>query len=157
MKNIIFRYSILFILVSFVFANIGCRRTYKDGPTISFASKESRVVNDWKASNILRNEYDDNMNFTKYELKFDKGGKSESGGNFEWIIRPKGDTVDTKYEGKWYFAVNGRQIKLDIDETKRPLNGYQILFMEIYRLTANEMWVKYQLEKDYYFIQMTSK
>lgn len=146
---VLFR-NFLLLVFSLVMAAgfTSCKRAYEDGPSISFVSREARVINTWQATKVLRNDYDGNNIYDKYEMNFEKGGTTPEGGNFKWTVRYKGDTTDLVSEGKWKFATKERQIRLEMNGTTN------LLYMDITRLLNQEMWIKYQIENDYYTVYL---
>lgn len=146
---ILVRYTFLVLLVlGFMSVATSCKRAYEDGPSISFVSREARVINNWQSTKILRNDFDANNTYDKFNLNFEKGGTTADGGNYKWTVRYKGDTTDFVTEGKWKFATKERQIRLEANGTT------QLLYMDITRLLNQEMWVKYQIDNDYFTVYM---
>lgn len=137
------------ITVLFLGTFSACRRAYEDGPSISFHSREERVVNTWKAQSVLRNDYDDTELYGHFEMTFEKGGASEAGGKYSWTIQMAPDTTTPApmTTNTWQLTSKDRQIKLYTDDPTK------VLYMDIVRLYEKEMWVKYQIDNDYYVVK----
>jgi hypothetical protein len=134
---------ILGLLVLF-FALSSCKK-YEDGPTISFLSKKSRVVNVWQLDKKFENgkeltltadDKDDYIEFTK-----------ENKVKYTVVSGSTSITV----EGTWKFDSNKEYII-----TEFSFSGVtSIDSLRILRLKSNELWVE---EKDgndvykYYFV-----
>ncbi len=140
-------FLVIFLMGIITFTS-SCKRAYEDGPSISFVSREARVINNWHATKILRNDYNADSLFDKFEMNFEKGGTTPEGGNFKWTTRLKGDTTNLVSEGKWKFATKERQIRIEVNGSPN------LLYMDITRLKNQEMWIKYQIENDYFTIYM---
>ena len=145
---------IIFSLIAALFLTTfsACRRSYEDGPTISFHSREERVLNTWKAKQVLRNDYDDTHLYSHFEMTFEKGGATVGGGNYSWTIQYATDTTTPPptTTSLWFLTSKDRQIKLNTSDPNK------VLYMDIVRLYQTEMWVKYQIENDYYFVKFIS-
>ncbi|MEO0470188.1 MAG: hypothetical protein AAF206_11245, partial [Bacteroidota bacterium] len=75
-------------------------------------------------------------------------------GRFSWRIQPMGAQAPVEVSADWEFASVKEQIKLTFDE-KDPLTGEtRLLFMDIIRLTEDELWLEYLTEGDYYRIRL---
>jgi len=151
------RYSILalgfMLCLSAMFSLSACRK-YEDGPSLSFSSKESRVVNDWKAVGFARNDITEINDYENITMSFSEiaGDDEEDFGDFTWTTRLKNDTTDWSFSAKWQFATLKKQIKLSY--TDSTLNEDRLLYMDILRLKKDEMWLNYQIETDYYHIRL---
>lgn len=147
---------IIFSLIAVLFLTTfsACRRAYEDGPTISFHSREGRIVNTWTAKEVLRNDYDDTPLYSHFDMVFEPGGASEDGANYSWTIQYATDTTTPPptVTSLWFLTSKDRQIRLN-----NPVDSTRILYMDIDRLYENEMWVKYQIANDYYTVKFISK
>lgn len=145
------------VLLPALLLTSSCNRRYEDGPTFSLQSRQARVINDWKAVYISRNDYDDTKLYSDFSLKFD-------GETFTWIIK-KDTFPEDKLEGNWRLQKNDRAIQLYDDEKKLFLppfspsltNLYSQILMDIYRLKEDQLWVRYQIGTDYYYVQFAPK
>ena len=142
---------LIFSLIAVLFLTTfsACRRAYEDGPAISFKSREERVVNTWTAQQVLRNDYDDTPLYSHFDMTFEKGGATVDGANYSWTIQYATDTTSPApmTTSLWFLTSKDRQIKLNTpDPTK-------VLYMDIDKLYEKEMWVKYQIENDYYVVK----
>ncbi|MEM7375074.1 MAG: hypothetical protein AAF587_41150 [Bacteroidota bacterium] len=143
----LFRTYILgIILLALAFGQISCRK-YEDGPNFSLRSKEERVVNTWLAQSVFRNDLDETGQYTSYSMVFERNGR------FSWIITPEiGDPIIVG--AAWELTSLNLQIKLTFDE-KDPISGEtRLLYMDIRRLTENELWLSYLFEGDYYDLKL---
>lgn len=158
MRNI-FTYIFAFLITAFVLSSLNsCRRVYEDGPTISFLSRESRVINEWKMAKFYRNDFDYTKDFTICDFTFEKGGNAKTGGNFKWSVRMKGDSVTMDTVGIWHLVSKDRQLQLTLkDPIDAAAIGQAELYMDVDRLYSKEMWLRYQIKSDYYFVQLVSK
>lgn len=126
-----------------------CRK-YEDGPVFSLRSKKSRVVNDWQAALISRNDFDILSEVDTFSLSFTDSG------NFSWTLKMNTDTASIEIEGNWEFAKVKEAIRLEYESFDSVLlvPGERLLFMDIRRLKEDEMWVEYLWEGDEYFVQL---
>ena len=134
MRFIIF--SLVAVLLLSTFS--ACRRAYEDGPTVSFHSREERVVNSWKAQAVFRNDYDDTPLYSHFEMTFEKGGASVEGGNYSWTMQYATDTTSPApmTTSLWFLTSKDRQVKLNTSDPNK------VLYMDIVRLYEKEMWGK---------------
>lgn len=149
MRFIIFSLITALLLTTFS----ACRRAYEDGPTVSFLSREERIVNTWTAKEVLRNDYDDTPLYRHFEMVFEKGGASKDGANYSWTIQyaPDTTTPPPTVTSLWFLTSKDRQIKLNTSDPNK------VLYMDIVKLYENEMWVKYQIDNDYYLVKFIPK
>ncbi|MFN0202664.1 MAG: hypothetical protein ACKVTZ_14160 [Bacteroidia bacterium] len=151
------------LLLVLLFANLlistGCDRAYPDGPTLSFLPREARVINDWKASLVARNDYDDTKLYKYYEFSFTKD-------SFTWKYKrtlennPTIDTAEYVRKGAWRLMRNGRVLQLEKLQgaTLGPIIApYSILQADINRLANSEMWLRFQIENDYWDVKLVKK
>lgn len=144
-NRIIAGVSILLLTLSTIFT--GCRK-YEDGPSISFLSKQSRVANDWRAEAVFRNDIDETKDFPVYAMTFSKAGR------LTWTIQKNGQVDPQIITADWELASVKEQIKLTLDGTD-PISGEtRLLYMDILRLTENELWVSFLTEGDYYDLRL---
>lgn len=126
---------------------IGCSR-YEEGPAISFSSREARVVNNWRATSLVRNDIDETSFYVGYGMQFSDNG------NFVWQIDRVDDTVGVQeIPGKWRFIGTDRTIEVEYDEPD-PLFGHKIIHMDIRRLTEDEMNLTFIYQEDYYDVDL---
>ena len=128
------------------FSNFSCRK-YEDGPNFSLRSKEERVVNNWQAQSVFRNDLDETGQYTAFSMVFERNGR------LTWVVDP--DATDPVTVGaSWELTSLNLQIKLTFDE-KDPVSGEtRLLYMDIRRLTETEMWLSYLFEGDYYDLKL---
>ncbi|RMG71354.1 MAG: hypothetical protein D6722_07010 [Bacteroidetes bacterium] len=143
-----FRYLFLFGLVVLLgsVSLSGCRK-YEDGPSFSLLSKEARIVGNWVARSFFRNDLDELDDYSVYNIQFTAAGR------MIWRIQLVGqDVVETV--GDWELANVKEAIKITFDE-KDPVSGEtRLLYMEIRRLTADELWVNFtDINGDNYDVQ----
>ncbi|MDX1906600.1 MAG: hypothetical protein SF053_06150 [Bacteroidia bacterium] len=129
-------------MISLALMMAGCTK-YEDGPAISFRSRESRLAQNWIATQVFRNQIDESSQYLVYNMIFDKGGR------LNWRIQtPTTPLVESG--SAWEFAVVDEQIKLTLD----PVNGEtKLLYIEIRRLTGDELWIHFLTEGDYYDVR----
>lgn len=148
------------VLLPALLLTYSCNRRYEDGPTISLQSRQARVINDWKAIYVSRNDYDDTKLYTEFNLSIDKE-------TFVWTINKDTTTgsIPDKLEGSWRLQKNDRAIQL-YDAEKKPFlppfspsftSLYSQILMDIYRLKEDQLWVRYQIGTDYYYVQFAPK
>lgn len=123
-----------------------CRK-YEDGPTLSFLSREARVVNDWVAEDITRNDIREFTKFESYSMNFTEGGRAT------WTYKRVGEP-EVSVAADWELATVDEEIKLTFD-TPDPVSGQKrLLYMEIRRLTDDEMWLSYLTDGDYFDVKL---
>ncbi|WNJ21490.1 hypothetical protein [Pontibacter sp. G13] len=122
------------------FAMNGCQK-YEEGPLISFRSKTQRVTNNWVATEIYRNDLDETLKYDLFSMVF------TSGGEFTWTIQPSGG-LPVSITADWELARLDQEIKLTLDEDNALER--ELLYLEIKRLTEDEMLIRYLIEGDYY-------
>ena len=138
--------AIWVILLSMAVLFSSCRK-YEDGPTISFISKTERVSNNWKVVSLFRNDIDETNDWAKYNMNFTKEGK------ITWTTQLEGGT-EVVQTGTWELASVKEQIKITFDE-KDPVSGLtRLLYMDILRLTEDELWISFLTEGDYYDLRL---
>ncbi|HBS85418.1 MAG: hypothetical protein A2W91_16550 [Bacteroidetes bacterium GWF2_38_335] len=141
MKNLIKPILILSI-VALVFQNCG---KYEEGPGFSLRSKSARIDNLW----VMEKEYENGEEkelspFNSYfflELKKDGTGKS---GNDEFKYTVSGAELTmaaSEINLVWELSENKEQIR-----TKYEGDSDWEIWVDIIRLTENEMWLKYTEE-----------
>jgi hypothetical protein len=124
----------------------GCSR-YEDGPTFSLTSREARVTNQWTISALFRNDIDETNQYLTYNMLFNEKG------TLNWQIELDGGTF-TEIGAKWELTSLDRQIKLTFDEPDPVSGEIRLLYMDIRRLTNDEMWLSFLQDGDYYDIQL---
>lgn len=124
----------------------GCSR-YEDGPSFSLTSREARVTNQWTISALFRNDIDETNQYLAYNMLFKENG------TLTWQLELDGGTF-AEIGAKWELTSLDRQIKLTFDEPD-PISGdIRLLYMDIRRLTNDEMWLSFLQDGDYYDIQL---
>lgn len=118
-------------LAAFSVIGISSCQPYEDGPSISFRSKEERVVNSWKVKYAFEDEKDISLRYKDIEYHLDYEGL------LEIHTAVDSDSVAIQ-KGFWDMYDKGESIRFDYtDPAVFPdRNHYQIL-----RLTEKEMWV----------------
>jgi hypothetical protein len=135
-RRIYFFLLAVFMIFSSAFLS-GCKK-YVDGPVISFSSREARVINDWKAVLISKNDIDIASDFEFIHMNFRENGV------FEWFFKLTGDPTDYQFEGKnpsWELASLDEEIKISyFDEN---VGDDRLLYFNILRLAEDELWITY--------------
>lgn len=127
---------------------LGSCRKYEDGPSFSFISKKERVTNTWTASEIFRNDIDETKDFDIYSMQFTKNGR------LTWTIQPAGFSAPVSESADWELASVKEQIKLTFD-TPDPVSGEtRLLYMDILRLTEDQLWISFLQDGDYYDLRL---
>ncbi len=134
------RISFFLLAVILLFSSAylsGCKK-YEDGPVIAFQSRETRVINDWKAFLISKNDIDIKTDFEYVHMSFRENGV------FEWFYKLTGNPTEYKFEGKdprWELATLDEQIKITyLDES---VGDDRLLYFDIKRLASDELWINY--------------
>lgn len=136
--------AVLLLSITILFSSCG---KYPDGPSFSLSSKTSRISNAWTAVSVFRNDIDETEKFAVYAMALTKGGRAT------WIIQEEGQTIPAEASADWELANVKEAIKLTFDE-KDPVSGEtRLLFMDILRLTSDELWVRFLTEGDYYDVR----
>lgn len=144
-RRIYFFLLAIFMLFSSGFLT-ACKK-YEDGPVLSFSSREARVVNEWEAILISRNDIDIDDEFEYIHMNFREPGNN--GGVFEWVYKLTGDPTEYKFEGSgpmWELATLDEQIKITYFDDN--LGENRLLYFTIVRLTAEELWINYTDDGD---------
>ncbi|MEM7654502.1 MAG: hypothetical protein AAF399_00105 [Bacteroidota bacterium] len=137
--------AVAMFLLGLIFIS-GCRR-YEDGPTFSLTSREERVINQWTVESVFRNDIEETSDFLTYIMVF------SSNGRLSWQTTLNGgDFVEIGAE--WELTSLDRQIKLTFDDPD-PISGEtRLLYMDIRRLTNDEMWLSFLRDGDYYDLKL---
>lgn len=142
----LFFHAVSLLLSLAMLGSMGCRK-YEDGPTFSFRSREVRVVNDWVANDITRNDIREFIQYETFTMNFTEGGR------LTWQLKKVGEPM-TEITADWELASVDEEIKLTLD-TPDPVSGQQrLLYLGIRRLTNEEMWITYLTDGDYYDIKL---
>lgn len=165
MRKHIFHISVVIIslfLISSASILVSCKRPYEDGPTISFRSRESRVINSWKMTKFYRNDYEYTNDYKRCEFTFEKGGNTDKGAKFNWTVQKKAsptntDSIAHDTTGTWFLVSKERQASLVFNGDDAAAIGQKTLYINIDRLLEKVMWIRYQIGTDYYFIQLEPK
>ena len=122
----------LLILASMI---AGCKK-YEDGPSISFASKKSRIEGKWEIEKVFINGTEDTSHLnSKPEIKFTKDG------SFTYSsVNPYTSAVNV-YDGNWEFKDQKKQLLLSLN------NGYN-------GETTYQLWTITLLKKDKIHLEM---
>ena len=142
MKN-----RILFCFIAMVvLLGTGCRK-YPDGPNFSLIPKEQRIAQTWQVDQLYRNDIEETDAYEAFTMVFTAGGR------FTWTLDlPNVDPISVAAD--WELASVKEQIKLTFDD-KDPVSGEtRLLFMDIRRLTQDELWLYYLTEGDYYLVRL---
>lgn len=113
----------------------GCRK-YPDGPTFSFQSKEARVTGNWVARTFFRNSLDELNRYDVYNLQFLREGR------MVWRVQPAGGVL-SEITGDWELANVNEAIKITFDLRDPVSNEVRLLYMDIRRLSGDELWVSF--------------
>ena len=140
----IVRNLLVIVVLALLFS--GCRK-YEDGPTFSLRSKKARVVNNWDAHTVARNNIDETEFYDEYNLNFNDNGE------IIWTVKKATDTVATVLTAQWELASVKEQIKLTFSDIPTP-GETTLLYMDILKLEEKEMWLRFLQGGDYYNIQM---
>ncbi|GAB4421285.1 MAG: hypothetical protein OHK0039_35920 [Bacteroidia bacterium] len=133
---------VLLPVLALVLCFAGCRK-YEDGPTMSLRSKQERVVNNWKAVAVYRNDLDETQQYEAYNMIFNKSGR------LIWQIQPVGQAL-LETTADWELANVKEAIKLTYDN---PAD--RLLYLDIMRLTEEEMWIHFlSIDGNYYDIRL---
>jgi hypothetical protein len=138
---------LLLVTVIVVMGTNACTK-YEEGPLISLNSRKSRVVNDWKLTFLSRNNYDETADYEVYRMKFEENGK------FEWTYRPAGQMADSVFTADWELASVNEQIKLSYPAPPGTGVDTLLLYFDIVRLKDKELWLRYRVDGDEYYIQL---
>ncbi|MEM6263442.1 MAG: hypothetical protein AAGI38_13095 [Bacteroidota bacterium] len=137
--------SILAILMVLSGLTIGCRK-YEDGPTISFRSRSERVMNNWQAVLISRNDIEETQRYDYMHLFF------RDNNTFEWKFKERDSVNEEIFLSSWELATNDLQIKLTyLDETT---GQERLLYFDVLRLKEDELWLDYVRDGDYHSIRL---
>jgi len=128
MKTNYIKTGILIILVG---AFTGCQK-YKDGPLISFASKEERVSNTWIVEKAYADNADVSKDYDQYEIYLANDGDAELSAHYTVF----GVTYSSKTSGSWNFTNDKSNILINYSDDSQDAE-YQIL-----RLTEQELWLQ---------------
>ena len=119
---------VLMSLAVFAFVFVGCKK-YEEGPTISLASKKSRVVNTWTIEKWIDNGTDITQAYLLLYPDFTVDMKKDN----TYILTYTGSLSET---GTWDFDSKKEHI------VRTPSGGSSATSYEIIRLKSNELWVK---------------
>lgn len=134
------------VILSVVLLATGCRK-YPDGPNFSFIPKEQRVANNWVVDQLYRNDIEETELYDAYSMVFTEGGR------LTWTLDLK-DEDPVTVAAAWELASVKEQLKLTYDE-KDPVSGEtRLLYMDILRLTEDEMWLYFLSDGDYYLLRL---
>ena len=138
-----------FIVLVFVLSAFSCQK-YDDGPFFSLRSKKARVVNQWQAELVARNDIEVSERYLTYTMDFTDSEE------FAWSLRTTTDSTQTlSVNGTWAFASTNEQIKLTFPSDPFGAQaGERLIYLDILRLKEDELWVKYLLEGDFYFVRL---
>ncbi|MEL6672569.1 MAG: hypothetical protein AAFR61_10270 [Bacteroidota bacterium] len=132
-------------LLAVSLSTTSCRK-YEDGPTFSLRSKTARVVNDWKAFLVARNNIEETELYNVYDMAFNENG------TMSWTIQLAADSVTATVNADWELASVKEQIKLTFKDT--PTAGETtLLYMDILRLMEDEIWLRFLSDGDYYDVR----
>lgn len=119
------------LLAAFSITGITSCQPYEDGPSISFRSKEERVVNSWKVQYAFEDEKDISKRYEDLEFHLDYDGL------LEIHMALDSDSVAIQ-KGFWEFYDEEQNIRFDytVPAVYPDRDHYKIL-----RLTEKEFWV----------------
>lgn len=147
MKNPIL---VFLLLVGIV---VACQ-PFEDGPFVSLASREARVARIWDMEIYSVNNLDLSNRFDIYEMNFKEDGK------FALKIRKDSDTLTTKYSGKWFLGGSERTLAYSYypDSVGKGISEDTVrIEATLLRLTKNEMWMRYLLNGDSYYLRLAEQ
>ncbi|MEM6344352.1 MAG: hypothetical protein AAF927_10755 [Bacteroidota bacterium] len=140
-KRILFSVLVVTMLIA-----TGCRK-YPDGPTISFIPKVDRISQNWIVDQIYRNDIEETDQYDVYGMNITKGGR------LTWTVDFR-DIDPVIITGDWELASVKEQIKITFDE-KDPVSGEtRLLYMDILRLTQDQLWLNFLTDGDYYLVRL---
>ena len=146
MNNTFSTWPLLAVMILSAWGLGGCS-TYEDGPAFSLRSKEERVVNNWTATRLFRNDIEETNFYFLYGMEFSRNGA------FVWRIDRNDDNLElTERPGTWQLTAANTQIEITYAEPD-PVDGEEKLFLTIRRLTEDELWVSYVYKGDTYDVQ----
>lgn len=144
MKHRGFLWSMVLVLMM---TGGACQR-YEDGPLVSLRSREQRVINNWKAFLISRNDLDETYKYDQLFINF------KSNKDFEWIVKLSGQP-ETTLTGKWELASLDQQVKLSYTD---PVTfEARLLYFDIIRLTEAESWMNFIRDGDLYRLRLSPR
>lgn len=126
---------VLSLLAIFMLVGFSSCKKYEDGPMISFRSKTSRLVGDWKITKVTESGIDVSDKYDTYAFTF----KDD---NTYTHMKTKEET------GKWSFNDDKTKIELTINGTG-TIDSYTIIRLKNDELTL-EQTVGTHLLKFYY-------
>jgi hypothetical protein len=132
----------ILLILSLFFA--GCRK-YEDGPSISFRTKEKRLIGSWLCENENRKTM---LSFEKNGIYQESDYSSDSfmfskTGSWQWADKKEKILLDWTLErtnGFYYVDSNGNVIPYT-DSTQIHIIIPSETNYKIYRLTMKELWI----------------
>ena len=129
MKNL--KISLLIaLLVAIILPSCG---KYEEGPAISFRSKKSRLVNEWK----IDEWYSAGINITQTQLDTKPGFVLKITEDGKWIESYTVGSGTNTTEKTWEFSSDKKNVNVSIGGTS--------LSYEILKLKQDELWLKFSI------------
>jgi hypothetical protein len=106
--------------------------TYEDGPGLSFRSKYSRVVNNWKTKTVMRGLVDVTAWYEDYQIDMREDGR---------MTLTNRDALDSLYtiDGFWDLVNDNKDLRLLY--ANPPVNPDRVTY-QILRLKEDELWIQ---------------
>ena len=120
------------ILTTISVALLSACKKYEDGPLISFASKQSRISNDWRVEKAIDNGTEVTGSFDKYEITLRKNETASLTAHYTFL----GVAYEFNTQGTWSLEDHKEMIKVDYENDEADANYY------ILRLKEKELWVR---------------
>jgi len=122
-------YAIIIIIIfSSVF--ISCKK-YEDGPLLSLRSAKNRLTGSWVSKEIYVNNLYAELDFNLYSLEINKNNSLILSSSY------------SKLKGTWELVKNKEMINIVVTEVESSTGFTKSDFWEIFRLTNDDLWVKF--------------
>ena len=128
------KFALLSLTLGVIMAiGVGCKK-YEEGPLISFKSKESRVINTWKAKYVFRDDEDVTAWFDQWEWMTDL----KEDGRMEVSTKIDEDSVFVQH-GFW--DLENDKVEIRFIYTDPPVTPDR-KNVEILKLLDDELWFR---------------
>jgi len=133
---------------------------YKDGPIISFRSKEKRLLNEWRVTNLTINGVDSTQYYNDScgcGIKFYKD-LSETKRIHIFSCKSKNSGANISFGGIWSFDVNNTlNINLDGDEIFHFIGPIAPgkYSLKILKLTIDKFWFECKTNNKEYLFKLS--
>lgn len=127
------RISILLILVSLIFTSCG---KYEEGPKISLASKNARLINTWKIDEVFKNGAAQTVTADEKDDYIE----AKKDGILSVTYVSSGYT--STYTGTWEFTADNANLRLTYTGTLIGIPFTSDEEYTILRLTSDELWLE---------------